>query len=78
VKSVTAWLASERKAITAAVSAGLTWSLVAYFPDGVVTRPEWAALAVAVAGVLGVHSVSNDPPAQPKEQPAPDGQPGLY
>lgn len=54
-----AWLSRSRKAITAEVAILLSWAGTAYVPDGHVTRPEWYALAIAVAAGLGVYAVPN-------------------
>lgn len=54
-----AWLSRSRKAITAEVAILLAWAGTAYVPDGVVTRPEWYALAIGAAAGLGVYAVPN-------------------
>lgn len=66
-----AWLAQRRKAATSLVAVALVWSQTAWLPDGHIDRPEWIALAVGLAGVLGVHAVTNDPtPADQLNQAA--------
>ena len=81
--SAVRWFSARRKAIVAAGAAALTWAGSCWVPDGHVDRGEWYLLALAVAGVLGVHSVTNDP--QPErdsehtDEPPPPGEaPGLY
>lgn len=54
-------LTNARKTVAAAIGTILTWAGVAYVPDGHVDRPEWYALAVALATVAGVYGVSNAP-----------------
>lgn len=52
-----------RKAIAAAIGAGLVWGglVIDSAPHGV-TAHEWLALGVAASGVLAVFGVTNDPP----------------
>lgn len=47
------------KAIGAAVSGSLVWAGTAYVPDGQVDRAEWYALALVLAGALGVYGYPN-------------------
>jgi hypothetical protein len=54
-------IARYAKTITAFIGTTLTWAGVAYVPDGHVDRPEWFALAVAVATTAGVYGVTNRP-----------------
>jgi hypothetical protein len=55
------FLAPYLKAVTALVGVVLTWGGTAYVPDGHVSRPEFYALAIALATVLGVFAVPNTP-----------------
>lgn len=52
-------LAPYRKAVVAFLAGTLGWVGTCYVPDGHVSRPEWYALAVIAAGVLGVQQVPN-------------------
>jgi hypothetical protein len=52
-------LSRYRKTFAALVGSLLTWFNMAYVPDGVIDRAEWYALAVALAGPLGVWAVTN-------------------
>jgi hypothetical protein len=54
-------LARYSKLIAAAIGSGLTWAGVAWVPDGHISRPEWYALAVALATAAGVYGVTNAP-----------------
>jgi hypothetical protein len=57
------WPAEVRKAIGAAIAAGITWAtLVVNSPSGPITDLEWLALATAVAGVLAVYGLTNENP----------------
>lgn len=48
-----------RKALVAAVvPAGV---LAVALSDNVITSSEWIQIAIALAGVVGVHQVKNDP-----------------
>ena len=71
-------LAAYRKTIVTMVGSVLTWAGVAYVPDGHIDRPEWYALCLALATVLGVYAVTNDgPPMAPEATPValtPTGQ----
>jgi hypothetical protein len=64
-------LAQYRKTVAAVVGVVLTWGGVAYVPDAHVSRSEMYALAVALATVLGVFAVPNDPPPVPAVPLAP-------
>ena len=52
-------IAPYRKTAASLIGSVLTWVGVAYIPDGHIVRAEWYALAVALAGVTGVYSVTN-------------------
>ena len=54
-------LGQYRKTGAALIGSALTWTGVAYVPDGHVTRPEWFALALVLATTAGVYSVENAP-----------------
>lgn len=56
-----AFLSQRRKAIAAFVTAEITWATVS-LPDSHVSFVEWIAQATLVAGILGVHAVTNDQP----------------
>lgn len=58
---MTAFLARYRKTLAALVGVLLTWFGSAYVPDGHIDRVEWLGLAVALATVLGVYGVTNEP-----------------
>lgn len=61
MSKVIAWLGKRRKAGAALTAVGLGWAqLVVYSKPGPITAPEWIVLATGVAGVLGVHAVTND------------------
>jgi hypothetical protein len=79
-------LSRYRKTFAALVGSLLTWAGMAYVPDGVIDRTEWYALAVALAGPLGVWAVSNATPQQeiseappefPLTRPTPAPTPGV-
>lgn len=61
-------LGAYRKTGAAVIGSVLTWTGAAYVPDGHITRPEWYALALALATALGVYAVTNDrtPPLAPQ------------
>ena len=52
-------IAPYRKTAASLIGSVLTWVGVAYIPDGHINRAEWYTLSIAVAGVLGVYSVTN-------------------
>ena len=54
-------LASYRKAVATLIGTVLTWAQVAYVPDGHIDRGEWFGLALALATIVGVIGVSNEP-----------------
>jgi hypothetical protein len=62
-------LSRYRKTFAALVGSLLTWFNMAYVPDGVIDRAEWYALAVALAGPLGVWAVTNSTSQQEASEP---------
>ena len=65
-------LGQYRKSGAALIGSVLTWAGAAYVPTGHVNRPEWYALAVALATALGVYSVSNSPAPVKADAVGPD------
>ena len=64
-------LGQVRKTVAVAVGAGITWAgTVIESPQAHISAGEWLLLATAVATVLGVYGVTNDPaPWDPPEFP---------
>lgn len=70
-------IAPYRKTVASIIGSVLTWVGTAYVPDGHVDRYEWYALAVALAGVVGVYAVANavkptPEPVAPTPMPTPE------